>query len=101
MDELIKRLGIVARAEMSNYAERTVLEAATSLAAAQVEIGRLREALRFYANEDDWDDLKSDEAAAAFDRNTGSKLGYDNGETARAALSTKGAADAQDGMGEG
>lgn len=101
MDELIKQLRGIATPGMEDVDERTILEAATALAAAQAEIERLRETLRFYANEDDWDDLKSDEAAAAFDRNTGSKLGYDNGETARAALSTKGAADAQDGMGEG
>lgn len=43
-------------------------------------------ALRFYANESDWDELQADAAASAFDRNTGSRLGSDCGEVARAAL---------------
>lgn len=44
-DDLINRLGIIARAEMSNYAERTVNEAAAALVAKDAEIERLREAL--------------------------------------------------------
>lgn len=77
-DDLIKRLGIIARAEMSNYAERTVNEAADTIARQQemldralesngdmmVRIGKLEGALRriadwhlppsgrFYPNED-------------------------------------------------
>lgn len=49
-------------------------------------VERLEGALRFYADLDDWEDFRADEAASAFDRDTGSKLGDDMGKTARAAL---------------
>lgn len=59
----------------------------------EAENARLREALAFYANEEDWREFRSDEAASAFDRDFGSKLGYDMGERARAALSKQGTED--------
>lgn len=53
-DDLVRRLGIIARAEMSNYAERTVNEAAAALIAKDEEIARLRDALRPFAQEHAW-----------------------------------------------
>lgn len=46
----------------------------------------LRTALRFYAPQELWDDMRDDENAAVHDRNTGSVLGDDQGAVARAAL---------------
>ncbi len=47
---------------------------------------RLVDALRFYASQDEWDDFRSDAGQEYCGRNTGSKLGDDLGETARALL---------------
>lgn len=51
-----------------------------------VEPCKLRTALAFYANEDNWSDYEDDQSKAVFDRNTGSKLGDDKGELARKTL---------------
>lgn len=117
MDELIKRLGIVARAEMSNYAERTVLEAATALAAAQAEIERLEAenaGLRDFWMA--WAHKRLAIQHKHYLRDAKLAIGGDMRAlqnrvllmeaepmpiVASAALSTKGVADAQDGMGEG
>jgi hypothetical protein len=61
------------------------LEAARVIEEQAAEIARLREALEFYAVDDDWWEMKSDERAPD-SRQFGSKLGGDYGETARAAL---------------
>lgn len=45
MDELIKQLRGIATPGMEDVDERTILEAAAALAAAQAEIAQLREAL--------------------------------------------------------
>lgn len=52
-DDLVKRLGIIARAEMSNYAERTVNEAAAALVAKDAEIAQMRDAVRLFVKYDD------------------------------------------------
>ena len=46
----------------------------------------LRATLRFYADEDAWQEMRSDEQAAVYDRQTGTPLGNDLGAKARAAL---------------
>ena len=51
----------------------------------------LRKALEFYADRDKWSDYWTDALAAAFDRNVGSELGSDEGETARQVLANQGA----------
>lgn len=64
-------------------------EAADEIQSLRQRVDRLEGALRFYADLDDWEDFRSDEAASAFDRDFGSKLGDDMGNIARAALSPK------------
>lgn len=45
-----------------------------------------REALRYYADNDRWQEFMEEERASAFDRDVGSYCGHDLGEKARACL---------------
>lgn len=55
----------------------------------QQEARDAREALRFYAPEDAWDEMKTDIIASTVDRDVGSVLGRDEGHIARVALTRR------------
>ena len=117
IDDLIKRMRGIATPGMEDVDEQTIIEAATALAAAQVEIERLEAenaGLRDFWMA--WAHKRLAIQHKHYLRDAKLAIGGDMRAlqnrvllmeaepmpiVASAALSTKGAADAQDGMGEG